>query len=320
MKRIGARAETGWLFPGQVRNIPFGSDKTRALQTPAELYIDLLKKSLTRSFPDAYEQLGPRAADAPFFKRFAYSIIRKLLGRGLDLARPVDLTKRSEGRDWPIAGETMIGLRRLDNLQNCICNIVANKVEGDLIEAGVWRGGAAIFMRAVIQALGDMKRKVWVADSFRGLPKPNPNKYPADRGLDLSTARQLAVPLETVKRNFEWYGMLDDRVIFLPGWFSDSLPTAPINKLALIRLDGDLYESTIDGLKHLYPKLSIDGYVIIDDYNSVPAAKQATDDFRKEHGITEQLMEVDWSAVYWKRSVAKYAFLHDSSGLHLPLH
>ncbi len=273
----------------------------REPDAPVELYLNLLKKCLTRSFPYSYEPLGLAASDASALQRFAYSILKKFLSRGWDLARPVDLALRAEGKDWPTAGETMIGLRRLDNLHYCITDIINSKVEGDLIAAGVWRGGDAIFMRAALKAFGDTKRKVWVADSFQGLPKPDPNKYPADKGMDLWRFRQLAVPLDSVKKNFEQYGMLDDRVVFLPGWFRDTLPTAHIERLALARLDGDLYESTMDGLKSLYPKLSAGGYVIIDDYNSIPAAKQATDDFRKEYGITEELIRVDWTAVYWKR-------------------
>lgn len=270
-------------------------------QHPAELYLELLKKCLTRYFPDSYEPLGPAVSDAPARYRFAYSIFKKFLRPGWELARPVDLAVRAEGLDWPTVGETMVGLRRLDNLQHCIADIVKSNVAGDLIEAGTWRGGAAIFMRAALEAFGDTKRRVWVADSFQGLPKPDSDKYPADKGLDWSRFHQLAVSLDSVKKNFEWYGMLDDRVIFLPGWFRDTLPRAPIERLALIRLDGDLYESTMVGLKSLYHALSIGGYVINDDYNSVPASKEATDDFRKERGITEEIIRVGYAAVYWKR-------------------
>jgi O-methyltransferase len=140
-----------------------------------------------------------------------------------------------------------------------------------------------------------------VADSFQGVPGRDLDKYPADSGKDLFKYKQLAVPLDTVKRNFEWYEMLDDRVVFLPGWFRDTLPAAAIKSLALIRLDGDLHESTMEGLKYLYPKLSTGGFVKIVDYHCVPAAEQATDDFRREQGLTEEVVKIDWSAVYWKR-------------------
>jgi O-methyltransferase len=268
-----------------------------------QLYLDLLKKCLCRCLPGSYEPIEPFVKWFRAHNRFAYWVIKKpLLKRGLELARPVDLSQLEEGKGWP-RGETMIGLRRLDNLQSCIASVISRGVQGDFIEAGVWRGGAAIFMRAALEAFGDTQRRVWVADSFQGPPKPDTDKYPADEaGLPPSDKRTRArASLDSVKNNFEFYGMLDDRVIFLPGWFRDTLPTAPIERLAIMRLDGDLYESTMDSLKHLYPKLSVGGYVIVDDYNALPAAKQATDDFREEQGITEVLTKADWSAAYWKR-------------------
>jgi O-methyltransferase len=267
----------------------------------AQLYLDLLKKALTRYSVGTYEPIAPVISDAPTWVRFMYPILKRFFPKGWDLARAVDPTSRMEGFDTPFVGETMIGLLRLDNIQDCIAQILKDGIVGDLIEAGVWRGGAVIFMRAALEAFGDKERKVWVADSFQGLPKPNADKYPADNGIALWKVNFLAVPLEDVKKNFELYGMLDDRVKFLPGWFKDTLPTAPIERLALMRLDGDLYESTTDCLKALYPKLSIGGYVIIDDYHAIPASAQATDDFRREHGITEDLVKVDWTCVYWRK-------------------
>src|SRR5262249_7945660 len=157
-------------------------------------------------------------------------------------------------------------LKRLENLKFCVETAIRDGVPGDLIETGVWRGGACIFMRAILEAYGDKQRKVWVADSFAGLPKPNEAKYDADRGDKHHTFGDLAVPRETVEKNFEQYGLLDDQVRFLEGWFKDTLPSAPINSLAVMRLDGDMYESTIQALEALYPKLSPGGFVIIDDY------------------------------------------------------
>lgn len=213
-----------------------------------------------------------------------------------------DPQARAEGRDWPVGAETMIGLRRLDNLEHCVRGVVAGDVPGDLIETGVWRGGASIFMRAVLKALGDTTRTVWAADSFRGLPRPNAAAYPADEGESSWRRYELAVGLETVKANFAKYGLLDDQVRFLAGWFSDTLPTAPIERLAVLRLDGDLYESTIVALRALYPKLSRGGYVIVDDWGAVPACKQAVADYRAEAGIDEPIHEIDWTGVYWQRS------------------
>lgn len=207
--------------------------------------------------------------------------------------------KRVEGWDWPSRAYTMIGIRRLNNLQHCYEHVVANDVPGDLIETGAWRGGATIFMRALLAAYGDHERTVWVADSFEGLPPPDAENYPADEGINLHEFDELAVSLEQVQRNFRRYGLLDDQVRFLKGWFKDTLPVAPIEKLSILRLDGDLYESTMDALVNLYPKLSSGGCLIVDDYSIIPACKQAVHDYRDEHGITEEIVKIDNIGVYW---------------------
>jgi hypothetical protein len=195
----------------------------------------------------------------------------------------------------------MIGLKRLDNLEFCIEEVIAKGVPGDLIETGVWRGGATIFMRAVLKAYGVTDRCVWVADSFAGLPPPDAGKYPHDAGDRLHEARELAVSLEQVKANFDRYGLLDDQVRFLKGWFRDTLPTAPIERLAVLRLDGDMYQSTMDALANLYPKVSQGGYVIVDDYSAIPACRQAVHDYRSANGITEEIRDIDWTGIFWQK-------------------
>ena len=142
--------------------------------------------------------------------------------------------------------------------------MIQNQIPGDFIETGVWRGGACILMRAVLNAYGVKDRRVWVADSFQGVPPPDLKKYPADVDSMYHTFEDLSVSFETVQRNFKKYGLLDHQVVFLKGWFKDTLPTAPMERLAVLRLDGDLYESTMIALQSLYPKLSAGGYVIID--------------------------------------------------------
>jgi O-methyltransferase len=111
----------------------------------------------------------------------------------------------------------------------------------------------------------------------------------------------LAVPLENVKEIFERYGLLDDQVRFLKGWFRDTLPNAPIEKLAILRLDGDMYESTMDVLRNLYYRVSAGGFVIVDDYGAYSACRKAVHDFRAEHGVSEPIQEIDWTGVYWRK-------------------
>jgi len=267
----------------------------------ASLYLDLMKKCLTRVlFPEQCQSFYHHKSR---MGRVAWRYAQSLLARfDLNLVQvgPINFAMRQEGEDWPAGAETMIGLERLNNLQDCILDVLWNGVPGDLIETGVWRGGATIFMRAVLKAYGKKDRVVWVADSFQGLPQPDARKYPADAGDKLWQVRQLAVPLEDVKENFRRYGLLDDQVQFLAGWFRDTLPTAPIERLAILRLDGDLYESTMDALTHLYPKLSPGGYAIVDDY-ALPTCQAAVDEYRQRHQITEPLVRVDQFAQFWQR-------------------
>ena len=209
---------------------------------------------------------------------------------------------RAEGRDWPATAETMVGRRRLDNVRHAVETVLAEGVPGDLIETGVWRGGVTILMRGILEAWDDPDRRVWVADSFEGLPAPNVESYPDDEGHDLSGVETLMVGADQVRANFDRYGLLDDRVRFLEGWFADTLAAAPIEQLAVLRLDGDLYESTMDALVPLYDKVSPGGFVIVDDYGAWEPCRKAIEDFRAQRGITDQIHEVDWTGVYWRKS------------------
>ncbi|MFA7243492.1 MAG: TylF/MycF/NovP-related O-methyltransferase [Sulfuricellaceae bacterium] len=205
-------------------------------------------------------------------------------------------------RNFSFVAHTMIGQARLDNIQQCLDTIIAEKVPGDLIETGVWKGGATVFMRGYLMAHNIRKRRVWVADSFAGLPKADCAQDRLEMDCSADTLPYLAVSQEAVESLFARYDLLDDKVKFLKGWFKDTLPTAPIKKLALLRLDGDLYESTMDGLNNLYHKVSPGGFVIVDDYHAVPACKVAVDEFRARHAILEPLETIDHSAVYWRKS------------------
>jgi O-methyltransferase len=273
-----------------------------AIDEARRLYCDLLKKTLTRyAFGETWQPFQPR------LNTLRYHVYRRgqrlLHRRGLEIVSrfPFSQEARADGRDWPPEAETMIGLRRLDNIEHCVLDVLERGVPGDLIETGVWRGGAVIFMRALLKVFGNTERTVWVADSFRGLPKPAVDR--TEDGEDaLWNVTFLAVPLEQVKDNFRRYGLLDDQVRFLPGWFADTLPSAPIKHISVMRLDGDMYDSTMVALRSLYPKLSVGGYVIVDDYHAVRGCRQAVDDFRTEHAITDELQAVDWTCRFWRRS------------------
>jgi len=244
-------------------NLHYIDDQSTLPDDPKELYIDLLKCAVLNTIYDYSPAL-------------------------------------EEGRNWPLQAHTMIGRKRLNNIHELVKDVIENNIPGDLVETGVWRGGGTILMRGVLKAYDITDRKVWVCDSFKGLPPPNADKYPADRGLDLHLCKELAISLDTVKGNFSKYGLLDNQVVFLEGFFRDTLPTAPIDNIAVLRLDGDLYESTMDTLTNLYSKVSVGGYVIIDDM-CIGACGQAVADFRRDNKITSPLIVVDWTGVYWQK-------------------
>jgi O-methyltransferase len=276
------------------------------------LYLDLMKRVLTRSdFPDGAIDpwMGVRELHATNWVRHILVPTQRLLGRrgyrlvaAAEAESPIDAEHiREVGGDWPATAETMIGLRRLDNLQCCIETVLADDVPGDLIETGVWRGGATIFMRAALAAHEVTDRTVWVADSFRGLPEPDVARYPVDQGDRHSTFEPLAVSADEVRANFEKYHLLDDQVRFLEGWFADTLPDAPIDELAVARLDGDMYGSTWDAITALYPKLSPGGFLIVDDY-ALDGCRRAIEDYRDREAITDPIEEIDDMGAFWRKA------------------
>ncbi len=215
--------------------------------------------------------------------------------------RLFDAILRKEGRDWPMHAHSMSGHARLSSLARMVQSVVEENISGDMIETGVWRGGSSIMMRAMLAYLGDKTRKVYVADSFEGLPPPDAKKYPWDKGDTLFKFKQLAISREQVMENFNRYGLLDDQVVFLKGFFRDTLPALRHHSFSILRLDGDMYESTMDALSNLYDGLSPNGYCIIDDYGAIEACRVACSDFRGARGIISPIHEIDWTGVYWRK-------------------
>ena len=208
---------------------------------------------------------------------------------------------RAAGLDWPLHGLTMVGLARLDDLQHCVESAVRDGVEGDVIEAGTWRGGASLLLRATLNSLGERERTVWVADSFQGFPEVEHDLASGyDLDADLAGCDFLAVAVDEVRASFARFG-LEEGVTFVPGFFQDTLPSLPPRRWAIARLDGDSYEATRLSLEALYPNLAVGGYLIVDDYLALDPCRKAVDDFRRDNGITEPIEPIDWSAARWRR-------------------
>jgi O-methyltransferase len=248
-------------------------------------YLDLLKLCLCDLAGTTTVSVGPTPDGAV--------VAREMRGD--------QLRARSVGLDWPLQGITMSGLRRLDDLQSCVDSVVRDRVDGDFIEAGAWRGGATILMRAALDSLGDDDRTVWVADSFQGFPDADGvDADRADVGAYLSAFDFLAVSEQEVRDNFARLGF-ERGVRFLRGFFNDTLPDLADRRWAIVRLDGDSYDATHVALESLYPGLAIGGYLIVDDYGAVEECRRAVDEFRRNRGISEALEAVDWTCVRWRR-------------------
>ena len=237
------------------------------------------------------------------------------------LSAPFSIERRLSGKDWPRYAHTMVGVKRLDNVRSLIENVLNSGVPGDLIETGVWRGGSTIYMRGVLKAYDISDRSVWVADAF-GFQFPAGNEHgTTDKsytslGTELLAKGISALPrgdqdkhallvegtsYEEVRDTFARYGLLDDQVKFLRGWFSETLPTAPVEQLALLRMDGDFYDATRVALTSLYPKLSAGGWAIVDDYGTFSECRQAVHDYLDEMNLHVDIVPIDDEAVYWQK-------------------
>ena len=259
------------------------------------IYLDLLKQSLTRSLDREHFRRPPvnNKTSARRLRSTAYRAVDTLLSP-LNLAL-VQKTRTSR------TGETMVGIGALDNVQELVVKVCEDGVPGDLVETGIWRGGTVIFMRALLRVLGEDARSVWGFDSFEGLPRPDPARFPADEG-DRLWSYSLDVSIDEVRENLRRYNMLDDRVHLVKGWFRDTIPTAEVGTIAVLRLDGDMYESTIQVLDGLYGRVAPGGYVIIDDYRAMPRCDQAVHDFRRNNGVRDTLVELPGNGAYWRKA------------------
>jgi hypothetical protein len=208
-----------------------------------------------------------------------------------------EAAKRATGRDWPAMALTMIGTARMRQLREACEDVLRAGIPGDFIETGVWRGGACIYMAAILQAWGAMDRMVFAADSFEGLPRPIAQE---DHGDQHHTYQQLVVPIEEVAENFlRFFGAENRRICTIKGWFDETLP-GPVKQLAILRLDGDMFKSTWDAITALYPLLSPGGICIVDDY-FLGGCQKAIHDYRSREGITAEIMPIDGLGVWWRK-------------------
>jgi len=246
-------------------------------------YLELMQRCLTRSIDDKLY-----STHEMFFKGWLGNIlnpliVRYLRKRNLEVVSSSTWYDRRDGTDWPVNAETMVGLKRLRNVKESLETCIFENIPGDFVECGVWRGGASIMASATLIAYGeDDKRDIWACDSFEGLPKP---VCSLDKGDFHWSVETLKVSQIDVMKNFEKYMVNNANVNFIKGWFGQTLPLLPVEKIAVLRLDGDMYQSTWEILTSLYEKVVPRGFVIIDDYYSCEQCRIAFDDFSNNNSV-----------------------------------
>jgi O-methyltransferase len=198
---------------------------------------------------------------------------------------------------------TLTGVDRLAALVGAVGYLTENGFAGDIAECGVWRGGSMMAIASTLLALGDRTRTLYLYDTFEGMSPPTEQ----DKNLaGVSTHEQLEqhpkgtgvwcyASLDDVRRNVLSTGYPDSKIQFIKGKVEGTIPEILPNPLALLRLDTDWYESTKHELTHLYPLLCPNGILIIDDYGHWQGARQAVDEYFREHSEKVFLHRIDYT-------------------------
>ena len=198
------------------------------------------------------------------------------------------------------------GIEPSYSLYKAVQYMVKNKIPGDFVECGVWRGGSVILMALALAHFGDTNRKIFLYDTFTGMTKPDEQDVDWD-GLNLQkkwkndSSNPESVPwgyggtIEEVRKNVYTSNYPKDNFIFVKGTVEKTIPDNIPEKISLLRLDTDWYASTYHELVHLYPIISPGGILIIDDYGWCRGARKATDKYIKDHKINLFLSRIDES-------------------------
>lgn len=248
-----------------------------------------------------------RRTVSPRLKRFARKI-------GIESSRarrarslPPDFDEPTKRVIAAVLEFTMTGPERLQALVNAARYVVANGIEGDFVECGVWRGGSSMAVALTLKELGDEGRHLYLYDTYEGMNAPTEHDVTfageradatfADRRLSEDSSLWCRSPLEEVEKNLTSTGYPRDRLHFIKGKVEDTIPgRMPDGPIAILRLDTDWYESTRHELLHLYPRLVRGGVLVIDDYGHWAGARKAVDEYIAEHKLCLLLNRVDYTA------------------------
>lgn len=194
---------------------------------------------------------------------------------------------------------TMTPMERCWALYGAVRYISKSGIEGDFVECGVWRGGSSMLSALTLISLNDLKKKIYLYDTFEGMPEPT-DKDIDIQGVPYSKLWEkekeiLSVSLDEVKQNMLSTGYPENNISLIKGMVEDTLPETAPDNISLLRLDTDFHDSTYHELVHLYPRLSPGGVLIIDDYGHFKGARSATDQYFSETKQNILLNRVDYS-------------------------
>jgi len=257
---------------------------------PFDLYVEIAARSIAGL-------LSRDETESFVANTMAVSVAQNVASRAVE-------DRTLKGLWWNLSEDccSMVGLMRLRGLGNHVKDCIDENIPGDIVETGVWRGGASIMAALILKYTNCTSKTVHFCDSFAGLPVPDP-KYPTDVGDKHHTHAVLAVSLETVTSYVALY-KVDRFVQYHKGWFCDTAPALrrllSDTGICILRLDGDMYGSTIEVLDPLYGLLPHRGFLVVDDW-TLHGARKAVVDFRETHLLSEPIVHYgDGQAMYWR--------------------
>jgi len=244
-------------------------------------------------------------------ERFVASSARRL---GFEISRvsssgtqlPVEATEQDAELIASLKPFTMTSSERLWSLINAVRHVVDNRIPGDFVECGVWRGGSVMAMTKELTSLGVLDRQIWLYDTFAGMTKPTSADIEAGSGVtasDMLLATQVAdgdnvwcvAGLPDVQTNVFSTGYPKEKFTFVEGDVAQTLGSSFPESISLLRLDTDWYESTRMELEVLYPRLSVGGVCIFDDYGHWQGARKAVDEYFEKIGHRPYMHPIDYS-------------------------
>jgi len=232
--------------------------------------------------------------------RLGYDVVRRTADSAEAIEYPYDYDDDAKALFERVRPYTLTSHERVVALRDAVRCLVANRVEGDIVECGVWRGGSMLVIVLTLLAHGVTDRDLWLYDTFTHMPFPGEHDYDVWSRWTGDYYDEFAnnpfydnVPADTVRALLVDAGYPAERLHLVAGMVEETIPAQVPDDIALLRLDTDLYESTAHELRHLFPRLVPSGVLIVDDYGHFMGSKRATDEFFASHGVTPLLHRID---------------------------